>query len=218
VRSANVEAPLAGLRSATSPAQCDDAWVEFLGRYSNTVLLTCRSVAHDYDGTMDAYVEVLEALREDGCRRLLSYVAEPNRKFSSWLIVVTRRLALDHFRHRYGRSRSEDLDRRTEQESRRRLEDLVAHRVDPDQLPGEPAKGDAEIQREQLTRALSRALRTLEPRDRLLLALRFNDERPVREIAGKLSLPTVFHVYRRLDTVLAVLRLSLANGGVGRYD
>ena len=218
MRSANVETPLARLRSATSPTQCDDAWVEFLNRYSSTVLLTCRSVAHDYDGTMDAYVNVLEALREDSCRRLLAYVAEPDRKFSSWLIVVTRRLALDHFRQRYGRSRSEELDWRMEQESRRRLEDLVADPVDPDHLPAEPSTGDAEIQREQLTLALSRALRALEPRDRLLLALRFNDDRPVREIAGKLSLPTVFHVYRRLDTVLGVLRLSLASVGVGRYD
>jgi RNA polymerase sigma factor (sigma-70 family) len=218
VRSANSEIPLARLRSATSPAQCDDAWVEFLSRYSNTVLLTCRSVAHDYDGTMDAYVNVLEALREDDCRRLLSYAAEPNGKFSSWLVVVTRRLALDHFRQRYGRSRSEDLDRRLEQESRRRLEDLVADRVDPDQLLTEPSKGDEDIQREQLTRVLSRALRALEPRDRLLLALRFNEERPVREIAGRLSLPTVFHVYRRLDTVLSALRLSLARVGVRSYD
>jgi RNA polymerase sigma factor (sigma-70 family) len=218
VRSANSEIPLARLRSATSPAQCDDAWVEFLSRYSNTVLLTCRSVAHDYDGTMDAYVNVLEALREDDCRRLLSYAAEPNGKFSSWLVVVTRRLALDHFRQRYGRSRSDDLDWRMEHESRRRLEDLVADRVDPDQLLTEPSKGDEDIQREQLTRVLSRALRALEPRDRLLLALRFNEERPVREIAGRLSLPTVFHVYRRLDTVLSALRLSLARVGVRSYD
>src|SRR5688572_11324667 len=163
---------------------------------------------------MDAYVNVLEALREDDCRRLLSYAAEPNGKFSSWLVLVTRRLALDHFRERYGRSRSEDLDRRREHESRRRLEDLVPDPIDPDQLLTEPSKGDEDIHREQLTRVLSRALRALEPRDRLLLALRFNDERPVREIAGRLSLPTVFHVYRRLDAVLSGLRLSLASVGV----
>lgn len=218
MRSANLELPLSHLRSATSARQRDDAWVEFLCRYSNTVLLTCRSVAHDYDGTMDAYVDVLGALHEDGCRRLLSYVPEPNRKFSSWLIVVTRRLAVDHFRQRYGRSRSDDLDRRKEQESRRRLADLVAERIDPDQLVAEPVEGDAEIRRQQVTRALSRAIRQLEPRDRLLLALRFNDERPAREIAGMLSLPTVFHVYRRLDTVLTGLRLSLTDLGVGKYD
>ena len=167
---------------------------------------------------MDAYVNVLEALREDDCRRLRSYAAEPNGNFSSWLVVVTRRLALDHFRQRYGRSRSGDLGWRMEHESRRRLEDLVADRVDPDQLLTEPSRGDEDIQREQLTRVLSRALRALEPRDRLLLALRFNDEKPVREIAGRLSLPSVFHVYRRLDTVLSGLRLSLARVGVRSCD
>ncbi|MDP9359914.1 MAG: sigma-70 family RNA polymerase sigma factor [Acidobacteriota bacterium] len=172
-------------------------------------------MAHDHDAAMDAYAHALEALREDRCRRLRAYVPEPNIKFSSWLVVVTRRLVLDYFRQRYGRSRSEDADRQHEQKTRRRLEDLVADEIDPDQLVGESrTEADAGIRRQQLKAALTRALEALDPADRLLLALRFEDERSVREIARTLALPSVFHVYRRLGTVLSTLRRTLQSLGV----
>jgi len=164
---------------------------------------------------MDAYAHALEALREDGCRRLRAYVPEPKIKFSSWLVVVTRRLVLDHLRQRYGRSRSDDADRHQEHITRRRLEDLVAAEIDPDQLIGKSTgDADAGIRREQLKIALSRSLEELDPADRLLLALRFEDERPVREIARTLALPTVFHVYRRLGAILSQLRRALESRGV----
>jgi RNA polymerase sigma factor (sigma-70 family) len=164
---------------------------------------------------MDAFAHALETLREDECRRLRAYVPEPGVQFSSWLVVVTRRLALDYFRHRYGRSRSEDVERQQEQQTRRRLEDLVAAEIDPDLL-GEESKDqpDSEIRRQQLGLALSHALEELDPADRVLLALRFEDNRPIRDIARTLHLPTVFHVYRRLGAVLSELRRALEKRGV----
>ncbi|HEX9310598.1 MAG TPA: sigma-70 family RNA polymerase sigma factor [Gemmatimonadaceae bacterium] len=207
--------PLLRLHNAADSDACDDAWSEFVATYSDTLLHTCRAVARDRDAAMDAYAHALEALREDGCRRLRAYVPEPDIKFSSWLVVVTRRLAHDYFRQRYGRSRSEDADRQQEQKARKRLEDLVADEIEPDRLTGKSYdEADAGIRRQQLQFALARALEELDSADHLLLTLRFEDERPVREIARTLGLPSVFHVYRRLGGVLSKLRRALESHGV----
>jgi RNA polymerase sigma factor (sigma-70 family) len=207
--------PLSRLQNAADPRECDDAWSEFLAAYSETLLHTCRAVARDPDAAMDAYAFALEALREDGCRRLRAYAPEPEIKFSSWLVVVTRRLVLDYFRQRYGRSRSEEEDRQQEHRARRRLEDLVADEIEPDRLIGQSYDAaDAGIRRQQLQLALARALEQLEASDRLLLTLRFEDDRPVREIAQTLGFPSVFHIYRRLGRVLSELRHALESRGV----
>ena len=54
----------------------------------------------------------------------------------------------------------------------------------------------------------------LEPRDRLLIRLRFDDELPISRIAQVLHLPTVFHVYRRLNQVLREIRTRLVARGI----
>lgn len=206
---------LTRLQAAAEAAEREGAWSDFIDAYSAVVLQTCRAVARDYDLAMDAYAHVLAALREDDCGRLRAYLPDGKTKFTTWLMVVTRRLALDHLRHRYGRSRSDDETRRAEQTSRRRLEDLLSDAIEPDQLPGTSGDSpDAEIRRRELTEALRRTVALLDPESRLLLALRFVDERSVREIARTLRLPSVFHVYRRLAALLARVRAELARRGV----
>lgn len=164
---------------------------------------------------MDAYAFVIEALSADDCRRLQAYVPEPNVRFTSWLIVVTRRLVLDFVRQRYGRSRSSDVEHRQEHETRRRLEDLLGDEIDPDDLtPDAEADVDATLRRQELVEHLSKAIAQLTPADQLLLALRFEDERPVADIARILGLPSIFHVYRRLRAVLATLRAQLRERGI----
>ena len=163
---------------------------------------------------MDAYAFVIELLRADDCRRLRAYVPDPNVRFTSWLVVVTRRLVLDFVRQRYGRSRSTNLDYQEQHLARRRLEDFLTDEIDPDDLPSSGTDADAVLRRRELTRALARALDELSSTDRLLLALRFEDERPVREIAKTLGLPSVFHVYRRLAAVLSTLRDVLRRRGI----
>ena len=207
--------PLLRLQNAADANECDEAWTEFVATYSDTLLHTCRAVARDRDAAMDAYAYALEALREDGCRRIRAYIPEPDIKFSSWLIVVTRRLVLDYFRRRYGRSRSEDERRQQEQRARKRLEDLVADEIEPDRLVNQSYdEADAGIRRQQLEVALARALAELDPADYMLLTLRFEDERPIREIARTLGFPSVFQVYRRLASVLTKLRRTLESRGV----
>lgn len=164
---------------------------------------------------MDGYAYVLEALREDDCHRLRAYVPDGKTRFTTWLVVVTRRLLLDHFRRRYGRPRSGNDAQRAEHAARRKLTDLLGVEVDPDSLTTSAADSpDAMIRSEELATILHLAMAELDPPDQLLLALRFADDRPVREIAKMLGLPTVFHVYRRLRIVVATLRRSLARRGV----
>ena len=214
-QAAGLPPALARLLSAADGAQREVAWADFVAAYTGLLLHTCHNVARDHDGAMDGYVWVLEALREHDCRRLRGYIPVPGVNFTTWLVVVTRRSLLDQRRQRYGRSRSEDETRRAEHDVRRRLEDLVIAELDIDRVTTSDADGpDLAIRRQELTDALRRSLEELAPSDRILLALRFEDGRSIREIAAMLGSPTVFHLYRQLNATLSVLRRALLRQGV----
>jgi RNA polymerase sigma factor (sigma-70 family) len=206
---------LSRLLDAGDPIEREEAWTEFVAEYSGILLHICRKVAKDRDAGMDGYAYVLQALHEDSCRRLRAYTPDGRTQFTTWLVVVARRLLVDHYRRRYGRARSEDETWRADHVARRRLEDLVAAKIDPDLLTT-PTRHDADLamRRQELMETLRTVLEELDASDRLLLALRFDDERPVREIAAVLRLPSVFHVYRRLRIVLTALRRALVRRGV----
>jgi RNA polymerase sigma factor (sigma-70 family) len=192
----------------------DDAWADFVAAHSRLLLHVARSLNLDHDAAMDGYAYVLERLREDHCRRLQGYVADGGSKFTTWLVVVARRLCLDFHRHRYGRARDSTPDSAAEQAARRRLADLVAGAADPDQLAAPAADPALSAQVRDLHEALADATTRLAPTDRLLLKLRFDDDLSAREIAAVVGLPTPFHVYRRINTLLELLRRSLSQRGV----
>jgi RNA polymerase sigma factor (sigma-70 family) len=205
---------LSRLNAARQRAQREEAWAAFLAEHSDLVVRVCRSVMRDADAAMDAYAFVIESLRENEYARLRDYVPAPGVRFETWLVVVCRRLALDHYRRRFGRPRSTDPARRVEHLARRNLLQSVASQIDPDLIPdvgGDPAE---RMRREQLLGLLRKAVADLAPADRLLLTLRFVDERPIRDVARALGFSTVFHVYRRLRAVLGQLRAALERSGV----
>jgi RNA polymerase sigma factor (sigma-70 family) len=194
---------------------CDDAsrdaaWQAFVDEYSRLILHVSRSQTASYDAALDRYTHVLEQLRSNDLRRLRGYVADGRGKFTTWLVVVARRLGIDQDRRRYGRSRgAPEHDR-----ERRELADLMGSDLPVDVLPaGGPAPGD-ELSARELSGALAVGLEKLEPADRLLLRLRFHDDVSVAEIARILSLPSVFHVYRRLNRIYAELRSTLQGLGI----
>jgi RNA polymerase sigma factor (sigma-70 family) len=198
----------------TDRAEGEQAWADFLSVHSRLLLHACRQLSRDPEAAMDAYAHILESLHADDCRRLRAYVPDGRTRFTTWLVVVARRLFLDWQRHRYGRPRSAAAERQEESHLRQRIEDLVGDEIDVDQLASAGKRPDADIRRRELMGALATSIAMLPPSDRLLLALRFQDERPIREIAAVLGLRSVFHVYRRLNTVLGVLRNELALRGV----
>jgi len=66
----------------------------------------------------------------------------------------------------------------------------------------------------ELRNALDRALEEVGVSDRLLLRLRFDDELSAQEIARLLGFSSAFHVYRRVNALLARLRRSLEAQGI----
>ena len=202
---------LSRLLAASDTNAQDAAWAAFVAEHSRLLLNVARSLASDHDAAMDGYSYILEQLREDGCRRLRAFAPDGRSKFTTWLVVVTRRLCVDHRRHRYGRVRDDDTA--AAMAARRRLLDLVAE-MDPDEIASKGVDPEQSLQVGELHDVLEAALASLAPADRVLLKLRFEDELPAREIAAVLRMPTVFHVYRRLEALLKELRVALKTRGV----
>lgn len=204
---------LTRLFTASDPPTHDAAWAAFVTTHSRLLLHTARSLNHDYDAAMDGYAYVLEALRSDDYRRLRAYAADGRGKFSTWLVVVARRLCLDFHRKRYGRAREVGPASRELRVARRRLVDLVGSETDPDLSPAgtDPA---IELHTRDRAAALEATVRALPARDRFLLALRFEEDLSAREIARLMGFPTPFHVYRHLNAVLTELRQALRQRGI----
>jgi RNA polymerase sigma factor (sigma-70 family) len=212
----SVPKELLDLFAAGDPSAAEEAWERFLRRFSETILNAAWCSAAEYDGRMDRYAYILEQLKRDGFRRLRGYGVDPRARFQTWLTVVCRRLCVDYHRERYGRERGAGRDGREPPDtSRRRLVDLVVEELDPDGIRDESSRSpEEEVRLTELTRALERALSGLDPEDRLLLRLRFQDGLPARDVARVMHLPTVFHFYRRLNPILTSLRLHLTEKGI----
>lgn len=208
---------LSALLDGKDPASRDEAWSVFLERHSRLLLKAARTFGPDYDASMDRYRFIVEALRKDDFRRLRSYQVHGRSSFRSWLTVVARRLCLDHERVRYGRGgRAADASgSEKERSARRRLVDLVGTDLDPGLLPYPSSSNpERELRSAELGDALTAVIGALDPSDRLLLKLRFEDDLAVRQIAEVMSYPSVFHVYRHLKSLLGEIRGQLISKGV----
>lgn len=206
------------LLEASTPSLQEASWERFLSDHSRLILHVTRSVCPEDDGAMDMYAFILDQLRQNDYRRLRTYAADGRSQFSTWLVVVAQRLCVDFRRRQYGRHRPADgttPDSALDRAARRRLVDLLGADVDLESL-ADPSPTDAErlTGLGELHGLLESALSGLPARDQLLIKLRFEDELSIRDIAIALGLSTRFHVYRRLNYVLARLRASLARRGV----
>ena len=98
---------------------------------------------------------------------------------------------------------------------RRRLQDLVADEIDWHELIAVSGEGaELAVRQTELSEALKQELTRLAPRDQLLLQLRFTDDLTAQEIARLLDFASPFHVYRRVNALLAELRRLLTQRGV----
>ena len=205
------------LLDAHDPAGQDVHWADFLQGYSRLILHVARSVCDDPDRAMDHYAYVVEQLRADDFRRLRTFVADGRSEFSTWLLVVTQRLCRDHQRHIYGRHRNNGNGSQTDDDlaARRRLVDLISATVDLDALVDDRGFDvEQALRTDQMHALLGSALASLDPKDRLLIRLRFEDGCSMPEVARSLEMPSRWHAYRRLDEVLTTLRVLLRRNGV----
>lgn len=213
------------LLSAADEAAEAAAWSAFLDAYSRLILYIARKSCSDRDAAMDRYTYALEQLRRDDFARLRTYEVDDRARFSTWLAVVVRRLCTDFHRKRYGRYPNAEADRADERtvgptesdvarRTRHRLVDLVGEAVDIELLADHRGNPERLVRLRELQGALGRALLQLESRDRLLLAMRFEDGHSARKIAEAMDYPSQFHVYRRLNKLLAELRDDLEGRGI----
>jgi RNA polymerase sigma factor (sigma-70 family) len=212
---------LGQLLTAPDSSSREAAWEELIERHTRLLLAIARSFEGGHDETMERYSYILEKLREDGFRRLRSFDENSGARFSTWLTVTSRRLCLDYLRSRYGRVRPRaDGDTSDSLRSiRRALADYLRPELDIDLIADEESVSviTAAVMRER-DRALSAALLQLQPRERLLIALRFQDDLSALRIARLLHAPTPFHIYRQLKAVLENLRSYLIARGIEGVD
>jgi len=195
----------------------DDAWRLFLSRFSPLILHAARNASKGYDDVMDSYAYTLERFRENNFRRLRGYTADPRSKFTTWLVLVARRICIDRQRQMYGRVTDKKDNHATDDEraARRRLVDLAAAEVDLSTIEDERLKNaEDELRTRELKQILDSAIGELETADQLLLTLRFVDGLSAKEIAPIQSWPSPVHVYRRIELLMNRLRKSLERRGV----
>lgn len=212
---------LSRLLDAHTPARADAAWGDFVAIHSRLLLHVVRRLTSDRDAAMDAYARVLERLREDDFRRLRAYVPDGRSRFTTWLVAVVRRLCHDWHRERFGRARADGSARAHEARERRRQLTSLALDVGVEEFTealdaGTPEQdgADERLRAHELLDALDAVLATLSPADQVLLRLRFDDGLSAQQIARTLHYPTPFHVYRRINALLAQLRAMLRARGI----
>ena len=212
---------LSRLLDARTSARADAAWDDFVAVHSRLLLHVVRALKNDRDAAMDAYARVLERLRADDFRRLRGYVPDGRSRFTTWLVAVVRRLVLDWHRERYGRARADGSVHAREARERRRQLASLALDVGVEEFtealdPGTSEKDgpDEVLRAHELLNALDAVLATLSPADQVLLRLRFDDGLSAQQIARTLHYPTPFHVYRRINALLAQLRAMLRARGI----
>jgi RNA polymerase sigma factor (sigma-70 family) len=208
------------LRAADSSSQ-QAAWEDLIARHTRLLLAVSRSFNGGHDEAMERYTYILDKLREDDFRRLRTFDETSGARFSTWLTVTARHLCLDHLRALYGRQRESAQPNRTYplRSIRRALADSIGPEVDVERIIDEQSPslivqavvGERDV-------ALRAALVQLKSRERLLLALRYEDDLSAARIARIVGLPTPFHVYRQLNTILEKLRLSLESRGIEGVD
>jgi RNA polymerase sigma factor (sigma-70 family) len=213
-----VAAPLVlgELLHAGDSIQREAAWEALISRHTRLLLGVARSFHGDHDETMERYSYMLGKLRESNFRRLHTFDPEAGASFSTWLAVAARRLCLDYHRNVYGRQRSTLTTSRSEEQriARRSLADSIGVEIDTDFLPDTAAIGaDVRAVLVERNAILCAELARLLPRERLILALRFQDSLSASRMARVLGFPTPFHVYRQLNTILRGLRGALVARG-----
>ena len=193
----------------------EDAWDRLVARFTPLLLHTARTFPGGHEAAMDRYAFILEQLRRDEFRRLHRYSEDGRASFATWLVSVARRLCADRHRLVYGRARGGAGSDSPARRARRSLADLVAEQLDAERHgPADPHDVQAELESGELRAALDRALAELAPADRLLLALRFEQDLSAREISELTRRGNTFQVYRQINALLKALAASLRRQGM----
>lgn len=149
-----------------------EAWSEFVARYSGPIHGAICAVLRRYapeklapDRRQDFFQQAFLALCENNCRRLRTFTGENGCSMSTWLRVVVSRLVIDELR----RQDPPSLPLDPAPDGRDRAAGPSADPADQTPLPPE------QLETEQTIDFLRRQLEELDPRERLIMQLRFVD-------------------------------------------
>lgn len=202
------------MRSGLEPSP--EAWERFTRLYTPLLLHVARKNSGSYDEAMDAYACILERLRDADYRRLRSFSKRSGIRFTTWLVVVAKRICIDYHRVRLGRASQRDGAEGDVSQLRQRLAGLRCEVDVLGKLPDESAEiAETLLERLELSEQLATLRTMLDPADKLLLLLRFERGLSGAQIAATLSYPSAFHVYRRINRILCDLKARLEEKG---YD
>ena len=180
------------------------AWQEFILKYSNFIYRAIIPYTDDYDEKMEVYLHILEKLHENDCERLRRFAFRA--KLSTWLTVVSRRLALDLLRGRYGRDFRLKKIRVLSFDAEPDYLKLLSCSATPEK---EMAAGERQEQRERLERDLQLAMDKLGERERLAVQLVYFQGLKIKEVGKLLQLPSA---YRFVALALKKIRGEMENG------
>jgi RNA polymerase sigma factor (sigma-70 family) len=155
-------------------------WQKFVLKYADFIYGAFNKYCDDYDEKMAVFLHVLEKLREDHFLRLRRF--EGKAKLSTWLTVVSRRLALDFLRAKYGRDFRLKKIRVVSYDA---VPSFLKHLADTFTPEREMAVAEQRQARDKMEGALQQALQSLSARESLAIQLVYFKGLKIKEV-GKL--------------------------------
>ena len=184
------------------------AWQKFILQYSNLIYRAVIKYTDDYDEKMAVYLYILEKLHENQFERLRRFAFQA--KLSTWLTVVSRRLALDFLRAKYGRDFRWKKIRVVSIDGEPDYLKLLADTATPEK---EMAGGERQEQRQRLESELQRAMAALSDRERLAVQLVYFKGLRIKEVGKLLALPSAYKFLgRTLQKVKAEMEKRTRDG------
>jgi len=168
------------------------AWQKFILQYSNFIYGAIVRYTDDYDEKMAVYLHILEKLRENRHERLRHFAFRS--KLSTWLTVVSRRLALDFLRSRYGRDFALKKIRVVSIDAEPETMRMLAETMDPEK---KLAAAERQEWRRRLERGLHLAMDKLDDRERLAVQMIYFRGMRIREVGRLLGLPAAYKFVAR---------------------
>lgn len=177
------------------------AWQKFILQYSNFIYRAIIKYTDGYDEKMAVYLHILERLHENRFERLRRFAFQA--KLSTWLTVVSRRLALDFLRSKYGRDFHLKKIRVVSIDAEPDYLKLLADTATPEK---EMAAGERHEQRLRLESDLQRAMAALSDKERLAVQLVYFKGLRIKEVGKLLELHSA---YKFLGRTLKKIKVEM---------
>jgi RNA polymerase sigma factor (sigma-70 family) len=168
------------------------SWQKFVSKYANFIYRAINKYCDDYDEKMTVFLHILEKLREDRFSRLSRF--EGRARLSTWLTVVSRRLAIDFLRAKYGRDFNLKKIRVVSYDA---VPAFLKHLADTSTPEKEMSGAEQRQAREKLTQALLRALQSLSAQESLAIQLVYFKGLKMKEAGKLLELRSIYKFIAR---------------------